>query len=199
MPNIYLETNKPGESALRSILAAANYLKQMTWIDSTKMGIVGHSRGGYETDYIITHSNKFAAAVSGAGISNLVEYYNTRNGMGGESNHNYVRSQMIMSAGLEEIPNLYNENSPILSVKGVTTPLLLMHNESDYTVPVTQSTELFVQLRSQQKPVWLLQYEGEDHIVQHQNAVDFQNKVKDFFDHYLKGKPIPAWMNNPIK
>jgi dipeptidyl aminopeptidase/acylaminoacyl peptidase len=199
MPNIYLEANKPGDGALTSVLAAADYFKQFKWIDSTKMGILGHSRGGYETDYIVTHTSRFAAAVSGSGMSNLVAYYNTRNGRGGESNHNYVRFIMVMNGGLEDIPNLYNENSPILSSKNVSTPLLLMHNEEDYTVPVVQSTEFFVQLRSMQKPVWLLQYEGEAHDLSNvANQIDFQNKVKDFFDYYLKDKSLPNWMSNPI-
>jgi dipeptidyl aminopeptidase/acylaminoacyl peptidase len=199
-PNIYLDINKPGDGALTSVIAVADYLKKFNWIDSTKMGIIGHSRGGYETDYIVTHTNMFAAAISAAGISNLVEYYNARNASGGESNHIYVRTQMLMTQGMEDSPNIYNENSPILAVKNISTPLLLMHNEEDNTVSVSQSTELFVQLRSMQKPVWLLQYEGEHHTISKlKNQIDFQNKVKDFFDHYLKDQPMPQWMNNPIK
>ncbi|SEW26059.1 Prolyl oligopeptidase family protein [Chitinophaga sp. YR573] len=200
MPNIYLDVNKPGESALMSVNAAADYLKQFAWIDSTRMGIKGHSRGGYETDYIVTHSSRFAAAVSGAGISNLVEYTNSLNGDYGGLNHAYVRSQMLMNAGLEDIPNIYNDNSPIQAVKNFSTPLLLMHNEGDQTVSVSHSIELFVQLRSQQKPVWLLQYEGEDHTIRKtEHQIDYQDKVKEFFDHYLKDQPIPQWMDSPIK
>jgi dienelactone hydrolase len=199
MPNIYLEANKPGDGALKSVLAAADYLKKFSWVDSTKMGIIGHSRGGYETDYIITHTNRFSAAVSCSGMSNLPEYYNTL-AAGGEVNHNYVRTQMLMTSGMEEIPDAYNKNSPILESKNISTPLLLMHNEEDPTVRVSQSKELFVQLRSIEKPVWLLQYEGEGHaLYKENNQIDFQNKVKDFFDHYLKDKPMPHWMDDPIK
>jgi dipeptidyl aminopeptidase/acylaminoacyl peptidase len=199
-PTIYAEVNKPGESALLSVSAAADYLKQFSWVDSAKMGVIGHSRGGYETEYIVTHSTQFRAAVSAAGISNLIEYYNNANLSGGGSNHNYFKSAMLMSGGLEELPDTYIDNSPIFAARGMSTPLLLMHNNDDVTVPVSQSKEFFTLLRSLQKPVWLLQYDDEAHMIgKLEYQIDFQNKVKDFFDHYLKGKPIPQWMNNPIK
>ncbi|SEW26040.1 Prolyl oligopeptidase family protein [Chitinophaga sp. YR573] len=200
MPNIYLDVNKPGESALMSVNAAADYLKQFAWIDSTRMGIKGHSRGGYETDYIVTHSARFAAAVSGAGMSNLIEYTNSLNGELGGLNHGYVRATMLMNAGIADNSRIYNDNSPMLAVKNITTPLLLMHNDGDQTVSVSQSIEMFVQLRSQQKRVWLLQYDGERHVINKtENQIDYQNKVKDFFDHYLKNQPMANWMKNSIK
>jgi dienelactone hydrolase len=200
MPNIYLESDKPGESALTSVSAAADYLTKYPWVNSNKMGIIGHSRGGYETNYIVTHTSRFAASVSESGVSNLIEYYNTRNGGGGQSNQNFVRSTFIMSNPMEDDPDIYNANSPILALKGLSTPLLLMHNDEDNASPVSQSTELFVQLRSMQKPVWLLQYANEKHtLLNDRNRIDFQDKVKDFFDHYLKDQPMPHWMDNPIK
>ncbi|MES2458050.1 MAG: prolyl oligopeptidase family serine peptidase [Bacteroidota bacterium] len=203
MPDIYYQQRgQPGESALTGVLAAADYLGHLNWVDTTKMGIIGHSYGGFETNYIVTHSNRFKAAVSSAGISNLIEYYNSWNDEGGNSNQFFTKNIFwIMGDGLENIPSEYISNSPIMDAKNIYTPLLLMHNEGDRAVPVTQSTSFFVQLRSLRKPVWLLQYKGEGHILYKklENKLDYQNKIKDFFDYYLKDKSIPIWMNSPIK
>jgi dienelactone hydrolase len=195
-PNIYQRLGKPGESALESVLAAANYLSKFEWIDSLKMGICGHSFGGVETNYIVTHSNRFAAAFSAAGVSNWVELYNDLWKENGANKQGYmILGPGIMGEGLEDIPDEYNKNSPILYTKNITTPLLLLHNDGDVAVPVDHSIQMFVQLRKLQKPVWLVQYKGENHAIRNsKNQIDFQSKLKGFFDFYLKQKPQPKWM-----
>jgi dipeptidyl aminopeptidase/acylaminoacyl peptidase len=200
IPNIYQTIGRPGESALNSVLAGVDYLSKFEWVDSARMGICGHSLGGYETNYIVTHSNRFAAAISESGISNWVGFYNEINWMVGLSAQAYVKfGGGRMTNGLDEIPSDYSLNSPILATKNVKTPLLIMHNDGDLTVSVSHSLQLFVQLRSLQKPVWLVQYNGEDHIIQQEkNQIDFQVKVMGFFNHYLKGKAVPEWMDRPI-
>lgn len=200
IPNIYQEIGKPGESALLSVLAAAEYLSKFNWIDSTKMAISGHSWGGFETNYIITHSHRFSAALSGAGISNFVESYNDLNKEIGSSAQGYIKyGAGKMKRSLNEFVEGYNENSPILYTKDITTPLLLIHNNGDLVSPVDQSLQFFVQLRSEGKPTWLVQYKNEAHgLVIEKDQLDFQAKVMGFFDHYLKNVPIPRWMDSSI-
>ena len=92
------------------------------------------------------------------------------------------------------------ENSPLFNLDNVTTPVLIMHNDKDGAVPWYQGIEFFVAMRRLGKPAWLLNYKGEPHWpVKRQNRVDFQNRMLAFFDHYLKGEPMPDWMREGVK
>jgi dipeptidyl aminopeptidase/acylaminoacyl peptidase/thiol-disulfide isomerase/thioredoxin len=199
-PNVYQIESKPGQSALTSVMAGADHLSKFPWIDSTKMGISGHSLGGFETNYIISHTNRFSAALSMAGVSNFIECYNSLWQNLGQTVQSYVKSGGFnMRFGLEQIPEAYIQNSPVLYSKEINTPVLLMHNEGDLNVPVDQSMQLFIQLRSIQKPVWLLQYPNEIHVLtKESHRIDFQKKVMGFFDYYLKNAPKPEWMDTNL-
>jgi dipeptidyl aminopeptidase/acylaminoacyl peptidase len=200
-PNIYYLAKKiPGESAVIGVLAAADYLGRFKWADTSKMGVYGHSYGGFETNYILTHSDRFKAGVSCAGVSNLIDQYNSWHEGVGASSQYFVKSICyLMGDGPESIQDDYVKNSPIMNSKDLSAPLLLMANDNDAPVNVLQSKYFFIQLRSLQKPVWLVQYNNEQHaLIKKENRIDFQDKVKGFFDHYLKGTSIPDWMNHPI-
>jgi dipeptidyl aminopeptidase/acylaminoacyl peptidase len=199
-PNIYLNNFESGESALASINAAADYLSSQQWIDSTKIAITGHSFGGWITNYVVTHNNRFAAAIPAAGISNLIGDYNDRWSDGGISHQYYYRrGPFRFIKGLEADPKMYIDNSPILFTKNISTPILLIHNEEDNAVPVYNSHQLFGQLRSEGKPVWLIQYDNEMHTIENEeNQLDAQQKVIGFLDHYLKDKEKPDWMSRYI-
>jgi len=171
------------------------------------MGIAGGSFGGYETNYLVTHSNIFAAAYSACGWTDLFSDY------GAEDFDEYGFSQMAnMETGQMRIgvtpwerPDLYVRNSPIFNADRVTTPLLLVHDKNDYRVPFGQSMELFNALRRLGKRVWLLQY-GRGHeasvpIFDTSGSGidgDLGIRFKQFFDHYLKGAPAPKWMTRGI-
>src|SRR5690242_21621112 len=99
-----------------------------------------------------------------------------------------------MGVSLWERPDLYVENSPLFTLDKVTTPLLICHSEDDNAVPFAQSVELFTALRRLQKPVWMLQYAGQGHVMGDEDCVlDFSIRQEQFFEHYLKGKPAPRW------
>jgi dienelactone hydrolase len=199
-PNIYRVTGEPGESALRGVISAANYLSSFSWANTEKMAVAGHSLGGFETNYIVSHTTRFAAAYAPSGISNLIELYNEHFGIGFSMQPYCIYGGYVMGAGLDQIPENYIKNSPILASKNINTPLLLMHNLEDDAVPVTHSEQLFVQLRSLNKPTWLLQYAKEKHTVETlSNQLDLQLKVKAFFDHYLKDVQMPKWMIEHIR
>lgn len=95
--------------------------------------------------------------------------------------------------------DLYIENSPVFHVDKVQTPVLIMHNDADGAVPWYQGIEFFSDLRRLDKPAWLLQYNKEAHnLVQRRNCKDLSIRLQQFFDHYLKGAPMPAWMKTGV-
>ncbi|GAA3929272.1 prolyl oligopeptidase family serine peptidase [Chitinophaga oryziterrae] len=200
-PNIYRIKGKPGEAALNSVLAAVNYLASYTWVDSSNMAITGHSFGGYEANYIIAKTNKFKAALVGAGPSNLVVSYNELWSDKDDSKQSYLKNAAyLMGEDFENATDKYVENSPIFFARNIKTPVLLLHNKMDITVPVVHSVSLFVQLRKLQKPAWLLQYKDGNHILTNtEDEIDFQDRIKSYFDYFLKSQQMPDWMSNYIR
>ena len=193
-PDIHHKTGRPGESALHSVVSAARYLSTMPWVDAHKMGITSHSLGGFETDYLVTHTHLFAAAISGAGISDCISGFGYYWEFGPSMNGLFERGQMRIGASLWQRPDLYIANSAIFSADKVTTPLLLMNNKNDGAVPFAQGVEFFTALRRLGKKVWMLQYDAGNHVVFGKAADDYSIRTAQFFDHYLKGAPAPKWM-----
>jgi dipeptidyl aminopeptidase/acylaminoacyl peptidase len=195
-PNIYYKDGEPGESAYNSIVSAGKYLSKMKFVDSTKMAIQGQSWGGYQVAYLVTRTKMFAAAGAGAPVANMFSAYGgIRWGAGISRQFQYERSQTRLGATPWQRPDLYTKNSPLFKADKVTTPLLLMHNDKDGAVPWYQSIEFFTALRRLDKKAWFLQYNDEDHnLVERRNRKDLSVRLSQFFDHYLKGAPMPKWM-----
>lgn len=198
-PNIHFKTGFPGESSFNSVMSAAQHLLKRSYIDRNRMGIQGHSFAGYQTNYIVTRTNLFAAASAGAGVSNLVSAYGGLLPNGASKHSFYERRQGRLGATLWEKEDLYVRNSPIFNANKVKTPLLLLHNSEDNAVPFAQSLEWYTALQSLGKKVWMLQYDGEGHVLRNTiNKKDWSIRLMQFFDHYLKGKPMPVWMSQGV-
>ncbi|HMO32229.1 MAG TPA: prolyl oligopeptidase family serine peptidase [Lacibacter sp.] len=199
-PNIYYKNGEPGESAYNSIVSAARYLSKMKWVDSTKMAIQGQSWGGYQVAYLITRTNLFAAAGAGAPVANMFSAYGgIRWGTGISRQFQYEKSQSRIGYTPWQRPDLYTKNSPLFKADKVRTPLLLMHNDKDGAVPWYQGIEYFTALRRLGQKVWMLQYNDEDHnLVERRNRKDLSVRLGQFFDHYLKGAPMPVWMKEGV-
>jgi len=199
-PDIKYEIDSPGAYALKYVVSAAENLKKLPYVDGTRLGLQGHSFGGFETNYIVTHSNLFAAAQEGAGVSDLISKYGgIVDGKAGNDIHYYEAGQGRMSRtkSLWQNKEAYIRESPIFNADKINTPLLMMHNKKDNAVPWTQGVELFTALWRLQKPAWMLQYDNDDHGIYSDNAFDYTMRITQFFDHYLKGKPAPKWMTEP--
>jgi dipeptidyl aminopeptidase/acylaminoacyl peptidase len=197
-PDITFKLGQPGESALSAIESAADYVSKLPYVDSTKMGLQGHSFGGFETNYLITHSNRFAAACTASGLFDFVSSYNSING-GVLKQSQFEKGGAYMIGGtLWDNPDLYTKNSPIFNADKVTVPLLMMQTTDDNTVPLANSIEFFTALHRLDKKVWFLKYDGADHIVKGKQSEDFDLRMHQFFDHYLKGIPPPKWMTQSI-
>jgi dipeptidyl aminopeptidase/acylaminoacyl peptidase len=194
-PDIYYKLGKTEESVYNYVASAAQILARKSWVNAKRMGIQGHSFGGYEVNSLVTKTGIFAAACSAAGSSDLVSDYDE---WADGNSFSFGQSRMPASPWDR---NAYVNNSPIYSVKNVTTPLLMMHNKSDVQVPWLQSVELFCALRRLDKAAWMLQYDeqGNGHVLwDKKNKLDYTIRMKQFFDHYLKDAPAPTWMTQGI-
>jgi len=197
-PDIHYKIGHTGQSVVNTIISAAKYLSALPYVDSKHMGIQGHSRGGWETNFLVTHTHLFAAAMSASGFCNYTNLYDAVYSEGGSRQDAYEMLFQRMGASLWKRPDLYVENSPIFKADKVTTPLLMMSNNGDNDVPFEQGVQFFTALRRLGKKVWMLQYDGEDHTVGGKAAGDLEIRMKQFFDHYLKGAPCPKWMLDGI-
>jgi dipeptidyl aminopeptidase/acylaminoacyl peptidase len=199
-PDISYEAGHPGASAVEFVNSGVEALKKNSWVDAKHIGIQGQSWGGYQVAYLITQTNMYAAAWAGAPVANMTSAYG---GIRWESGMNrqfqYEKTQSRIGATLWEKPQLYIENSPLFQFPKVNTPVVVMSNDADGAVPWYQGIEMFTALRRLNKPVWLLQYNDEAHnLVKRQNRKDISIREAQFFDHYLKGAPMPVWMSKGV-
>ncbi|MDE6017691.1 MAG: prolyl oligopeptidase family serine peptidase [Muribaculaceae bacterium] len=201
VPDIHYKAGIPGECAWNFVCSGAEAMcDRYPWIDRERIGIDGQSWGGYQTAYLVTRTNMFACAGSGAPVSNMTSAFGGIRWESGDSRQaQYELGQSRIGRNLWEAPELYIANSPLFHANRVETPLLIMHNDSDGAVPWYQGIELFMALRRLQKPVWMLQYNGEAHnLKERRNRKDITIRLQQFFDHYLKGDPMPEWMKSGI-
>jgi dipeptidyl aminopeptidase/acylaminoacyl peptidase len=197
VPDVKYAPGIPGESAYNYICSGVEDLcKKYPWIDKDKIGIDGQSWGGYQTSFLVTRTNMFACAGSGAPVSNMTSAFGgIRWGSGDSRQAQYEKGQSRIGRSLWEAPQLYIANSPLFYADRVETPLLIMHNDGDGAVPWYQGIEYFMALRRLNKPVWMLQYKGEAHNIRdRKNRKDITVRLQEFFDHYLKGADMPDWM-----
>lgn len=199
-PNISYKTGHPGKSAEEYINSGMRYLAQNAWVDSTKMGIQGQSWGGYQVAHLITRTNMYAAAWTGAPVVNMTSAYGGIRWQSGMSRQfQYEHTQSRIGKTLWEAPELYIENSPLFHLDKVKTPVVIMANDNDGAVPWYQGIEMFTALRRLNKPVWMLNYNGDEHnLMLRQNRKDIQIREQQFFDHFLKGAPAPSWMKKGV-
>jgi dipeptidyl aminopeptidase/acylaminoacyl peptidase len=201
IPNISYEIGHPAKSAYNAIMSGTDYvLNNYKHIDSTKMGLQGQSWGGYQTAQLITMTNRYAAAMAGAPVSNMVSAYGgIRWGSGLSRAFQYETGQSRIGTSIWKAPELYIENSPIFHLDKVSTPLLIMHNDGDGAVPWYQGIEMFSGLRRLNKPCWLLNYNGDEHnLMQQANRLDLSIRMMQFFDFYLQDEDAPVWLLNGL-
>lgn len=197
-PDIYYEIGAPGQSANVCVNETIDHLADLFPIDTTRLGLFGHSFGGYETNFIITQTPRFKAAVSSAGVAEPVGRYFgfSRDGFRTDM-WRYETQQYRMGGSFFEIPENYIANSPVYQLKeDMRTPLLLLTGKEDHTVYWEQSISMFLALKRLGKDVNLLLYPNEDHVLMNpDNRKDASDKMQQWFDHYLKDAPRAKWMD----
>lgn len=199
-PDIRYEEGYPGKSAEEYVNSGVEYLKTKAYVDEEHIGIQGQSWGGYQVAHLITRTDMYAAAWSGAPVVNMTSAYGGIRWQTGMSRQfQYERTQSRIGKTLWEDPELYIENSPLFHMPKVNTPVVIMANDADGAVPWYQGIEMFTALRRLQKPVWLLNYNDDAHnLVERKNKKDIQIREQQFFDHYLKGKSAPVWLQSGV-
>jgi dipeptidyl aminopeptidase/acylaminoacyl peptidase len=200
MPDITYKVNDPGTSSIACINAALDAAVATGIVDGDKLGLQGHSWGGYQTAFAVTQTSRFKAACAGAPLTDLVSMYSSVYWNTGSANQPiFESSQGRFTAGYWDQQEAYIRNSPVYFAKNVTTPLLMLHNDKDGAVDFTQGVEYYNTLRRLQKPVVMLQYKGENHgLAKPENRKDYAARMKEFFDHYLQGKAAPDWWKDGV-
>lgn len=196
MPDIAYSTGYPGPSSLKCVLPAIQAVVDRGCVDEAAIGINGQSWGGYQIAYMVTQTNRFKAAVAGAAVTNMTSAYGgIRWGTGLPREFQYERTQSRIGATLWQAPMRYIENSPVFMADRVQTPILMINNDKDDAVPWYQGIEFYLALRRLGKEVYMLNYIDEVHNLRKKaNARDFSIRMQQFFDHHLKGAPMPEWM-----
>ncbi len=200
-PDIVYRDRRPGQSnveTLRPAVAAA--LAQAPSVDEERVGLIGHSWGGYQTTYFVTQDDLFASAVAGAPLTNLMSmylsfYWNS----GGTDARIFEISQGRMQVPWWEDWDSYEANSPIHHIQNMETPLLMMFGTNDGAVEYNQGVEFYNAARRLGKQMVMLSYDGENHgLAREPNQLDYQHRIMQWFGHYLKGDPAPDWISTGV-
>ncbi|WP_163324823.1 alpha/beta hydrolase family protein [Draconibacterium mangrovi] len=201
LPDIVIQgKDGPGMDALDCVNHALDALDGNPLIDKNKIGLTGHSFGGYETDFIATRSNRFAAYVSGSGHSDI-------NWAANAFNYNflfpdYVRIEANMyklGVAFWENKALYLANNPIYQADKVNAPVLLWSGLEDQNVTSDHSMAFYNALRRNKKDVVALFYEGEGHsLIKPRAQFDLTSRILDWFDYFMKGNTDIEWINKRL-
>ena len=195
-PDIYYSIRHRGEDALNAILGVTKALETYPWVDARHIGLQGESFGGFETNYIVTHSNRFAAAISSSGtVDEMLEYNFLWGNLGPAKQCYEEHDQGRMVATPWERPAAYIENSSIFHVDRLKTPMLIVANTMDGNVSFRQGLSLYLAMRRLGKVGWMLQYDNATHgLGETPEFIDYTIRSQQFFDYYLKDSAAPRWM-----
>lgn len=200
LPDIVYKINDPGMSAVWSVVPAVKAAIKTGIVDSANVGLHGHSWGGYQTSFLVTQTNIFKSAVAGAPLTDMVSmyssvYWNT----GGANQGIFQSSQGRFKGNFLENKDAYERNSPNRFADKVKTPLIILHDDKDGAVDFNQGITYFNTLRQLNKDVILLEYVGENHgLAQLKNRKDYDQRLLEYWDTYLKDQPAPEWLKNGI-
>lgn len=145
-----------GDGDYEDIMAGVDYvLQNYAWIDESRLGITGGSYGGFMTNWVVGHTNRFKAAVTQRSISNWISFY-------GVSDIGYYFSEWQMLADMNNIDKLWH-HSPLKYAANVETPLLILHSEHDFRCPIEQAEQLYITLKRMGKEVGFVRFPQCDH------------------------------------
>ncbi|MCS3869469.1 dienelactone hydrolase [Chryseobacterium ginsenosidimutans] len=192
LPEIVYDDRGAGRSALDCVESSFKVLKNNISIDFSKVGLVGHSYGGYESNFIATQSKLFATYVAGAGNSDLVRSYHSYNYLwNGPFYWQFEGGQYRMPGSFTNYKSLYIDNSPVYHADKVNDPILLWAGKKDENIDWQQSMEFYLALRRNNKQVIALFYPDDDHSLKKlENRVDLYSRIYQWLDYHLKDKQV---------
>ena len=168
-----------GHGDFADIMKGVDEVVKSAPVDPDRLGITGWSYGGYMTMWAVTQTNRFKAAVAGAGIVNWQSYYG----------QNRIDRWMVpfFGASVYDDPEVYARSSPITYIKKVKTPTLVLHGDRDSEVPTPQGYEFWHALKTLGVPTELVVYENEGHaILKREHQRDIERRIVAWFDRYLQ-------------
>jgi dipeptidyl aminopeptidase/acylaminoacyl peptidase len=199
-PDIVYRAQNPGLSAVECVVPAVRKVLESGKVDPERVGLVGHSWGAYQTAFIVTQTDLFAAGVAGAPLTNMMSmsmsiYWNS----GQTDAYIFHESQGRMDRPFWSDVDTYIANSPIFSIEELNTPLLVAFGDDDGAVDWQQGVEMYNAARLAQRPFVMLVYPGENHGLRRKpNQVDYHHRVREWFDTYLTGKEAPQWISDGV-
>ena len=196
LADIAFEKGNTGFSAVDCVTKAASTVVEMGIADAGRLGLMGHSFGAYETNFIITQTKMFATAISGAGVSDTMgHYFNFNTVYKDIDGWRYENQQYRMGFSFFENQEAYYRNSPLFNAKTITTPLLTWAGAQDNNVQPRQAATFYAALRRLQKEHVMLVYPNDGHIFYNpKNQEDLTHKMQDWLGYYLKGGVKAEWM-----
>jgi hypothetical protein len=195
-PDIVYTIGRPGSSALDDLTSSINKVIELGYADPESVGLQGHSWGGYQSSFVVTQTDLFAAVVTGAPPTNLISFYNTLYRSSGTIQQGITEvGQVRMGTTPFEDFDLFVSQSPIHHTGDITTPFLILHGTADGSVDWMQGLEYYGMARRMGKNVIFLSYPDEGHhLSRKENRIDFQIRMMQYFDHHLKGTQPAKWM-----
>jgi dipeptidyl aminopeptidase/acylaminoacyl peptidase len=198
-PDIVFRPREPGISVVECVRPAVAAVVAKGVVDPKRVGIIGHSWGGFDTAYLATNTQGvFAAAVAGAAITNLISNFGNGHWSSGILETDHIETgQQRMEVPLYEDLNAYIRNSAVFNIQNMTVPTLVEVGNVDGTVHWYQGLEFYSIARRAGKNVVMIEYANEDHgLAQRRNQQDYQQRILQWFGHYLKGEPAKEWISN---
>lgn len=201
IPDINYGNKGAGLSALQCINNALDELEKLEQVDTKKIALMGQSFGGYETNFIATHSNRFAAYISGASPSDIVHMaYSFNYNFKSPDYYRIEGGQFRMGESFESNNQKYFDNNPLYHASKVTAPMLLWTGTEDKNVDREETRTFFSALRKYRKTVIALFYAGEGHtITQYPAQKDYTLRMLDWFEYFLKNKGNIPWIDKQMK
>jgi dipeptidyl aminopeptidase/acylaminoacyl peptidase len=199
-PDIVYRDRNPGLSAVEALVPAVEAVLETGMVDPERVGLVGHSWGGYQTAFVPTQTDLFAAAVAGAPLTELTSMYlSIYWNFGGTDARIFEISQGRMEVPPWEDWESYRANSPVHHIQRLNTPMLVAFGDEDGAVDWDQGIVFYNAARRAGKDMVMLVYEGENHgLAKKENQIDYHRRINEWFGHYLKGEPAPAWMSTGV-
>ncbi|HEY2848872.1 MAG TPA: prolyl oligopeptidase family serine peptidase, partial [Gemmatimonadaceae bacterium] len=199
-PDIVYHVNDPGRSAVWCVVPAVKAAIATGIVDASRVGLQGHSWGGYQTTFITTQTKIFKTAVAGAPLTDMVSmagsiYWNT----GNTDNSIFISSQGRFTGGPNDVPDAYIRNSPQNFAQNLSIPFMLLSDDRDGAVDFNQGVTYYNHLRDLGKDVILLEYVGENHgLARPANQKDYNLRMTEWFDTFLRDQPAPDWLKNGV-
>lgn len=178
----------PGDDA-KDLMAGVDELISRGYIDQNRLGVTGGSGGGLLTNWLITQTQRFTAAITQRCVSDWASMYYS-------CDFTLFTPSWFRKPPFEDAME-YLERSPAHFASRITTPLMVLHSEEDWRTPIAQGEVMFRALKQQRKPVVMVRFPGENHELSRSGMpsrrVQNQQHIRKWFDHWLMGKPAPEY------